>query len=180
MKTKNIINLIYDKNPDNQRLFFDLFHKSVYRTAFFITKDSHLAHDVVQETFLKAFRNMDQIKDYEKVGTWLSVIAVRTSFDILKKYNSWKTTLVDSEILEKEINKLSDESDIDIFWFRQSIQEIINELTPEHRTVIMLKYFEGMKEEEIAKKLELSIGTIKSRLSRAKNKLKAALKNRRD
>src|SRR5690606_3748211 len=134
-----------------------------------ITKDTHLSHDIVQETFIKAFKHIDRVKEPNKIGAWLSVIASRTSLDVLKKHKNHSSILVD---LNKKQTEVVPENECDKFIMKLTVREKINELSPQHRVVIMLKYIKDMKETEIAENIGISIGTVKSRLNRAKIKLK--------
>lgn len=153
-----------------------MFYKRVYNTAYFVTRDSHLADDVVQETFIKAFRNMERITDAEKVGAWLSVIATRTAIDILKKQKGHIVTLVDPGVLELELERNFGQSELELLTIKESVRELIEQLPPEYRAVIILKYLYDMKEEEVATKLGISIGTVKSRIFRAKDKMRQSIK----
>ncbi|KXG43750.1 RNA polymerase sigma factor [Tepidibacillus decaturensis] len=68
-----------------ERVIFEMFYHRVYNTAYFIIQDRHLAQDVVQETFFKAFQNMHKVEDGHKLGAWLGTIATRTAIDFLRK-----------------------------------------------------------------------------------------------
>lgn len=163
------------KDDSSQRLLYEMFYKRVYNTAYFVTKDPHLADDVVQETFIKAFRNMERITDSEKVGAWLSVIATRTAIDLLKSQKGHIVTLVDPGVLELEIDKNRSHNEVDLLTMKESVRELIDQLSPEYRAVIILKYLYDMKAEEVATKLDVSIGTVKSRLFRAKSKMRQSV-----
>lgn len=163
------------KDDSSQKLLYEMFYKRVYNTAYFVTKDAYLADDVVQETFIKAFRNMEKITDSEKVGAWLSVIATRTAIDLLKKQKGHIVSLVDPGILELEIDKNYSYNEADLFTMKESVRELINELSPEYRAVIILKYLYDKKEEEVAAELGIGIGTVKSRIFRAKNKMRQSI-----
>jgi RNA polymerase sigma factor (sigma-70 family) len=158
------------QSPDAQRLLYDMFHKRVYNTAFFVTKDKHLAHDVVQETFLKAFHHMDCITDSEKTGAWLTVIATRTAIDLLRRRKGHIFTPVDPDLIDKELSQGFENREIESYAFKEAVWEKIDLLSPEHRSVIVLKYLEGMTEEEIAENIGISRSAVKSRLHRGKKR----------
>lgn len=175
MSIKKIISSFRNKDISSQRLLYEMFYKRVYNTAYLVTKDIHLADDVVQETFIKAFRNMDQISEFEKIGAWLSVIATRTAIDLLNKRKGHIITPVDPGILERELDKYHKMDEIDRISLKDNVRELIDQLSPEQRAVIILKYYHDMKDEEIASTLGLSVGTVKSRVSRAKDKMRQSI-----
>ena len=154
-----------------------MFYNRVFETAYFVTLDEHLAQDVVQETFLKAFRNIDKLKDGTKMGAWLAVIATRTALDLLKKTRN--IVITEESFIDEEISKNSHtpsvENVVEEKYIKNLLRQQVQELIPEHRQVVVLKYEYDLNYEEIAKELGISTGTVKSRLYRAKQKLKLRL-----
>lgn len=151
-----------------------MFYNRVFEAAYFITQDEYLAQDVVQETFLKAFRNIDKLNDGSKMGAWLAVIATRTALDLLKKTR--KDVITEDNYIDEEISKnqhiSSVENIVEEKFIKNLLRQQVQELIPEHRQVIILKYEYDLKDEEIALELGVSSGTVKSRLFRARKKLK--------
>lgn len=166
------------QNEEAFRVLFDLFHERVYQTAFYMTKDAHLAQDVLQETFIKAFRHIGSVTDGSKMGAWLSVIATNTAIDVLRKQNRWNGIPTDDVILLKEIDdplENSVEAEIERQFDKTHLQRHLALLKPEYRQVLLLKYDHGLKYEEIAELLDTTVGTVKSKVHRAKRQLKAYL-----
>lgn len=160
-----------------------MFYKRVYDTAYFITKDQHLSQDVVQETFFKAFRKMHTLKDGGKLGAWLGTIATTTSLDLLRKAKQRNDTVVDdvymNAIISKNQTATSVEKIVEEKFIKEQLQSYVSKLTPpEYRQVVVLKYEYELKDEEIALELEISVGTVKSRLHRAKSKLRSLLERK--
>jgi RNA polymerase sigma factor (sigma-70 family) len=178
---KKIFAKIRKKDDQARRILYEMFYDRVYRTAYYITKDPYLAQDVLQETFIKAFRNMNDITDGAKVGAWLSKIAARTAIDILRKKKRWNGTPTEDVYIEKGLISQaisnSVEKEIEEAWIKENLWRIIDKLPPMYRAVIVLKYIEELKDEEIAQTLDIKVGTIKSRLHRAKHQLKPLLRN---
>lgn len=170
---------IQKNDEETKRILFEKFHDQVYRKAYFITKDHYLAQDVLQETFLKAYNHMDQLKNDESIGAWLSVIATRTAVDLIRKQKRSSGIPMENSLLEDEIfqqtSSSSVESEMEQEWLKENLRSVINELPTNFRAVIILKYGHDLKEQEIAKILGENIGTVKSRIYRAKNKLKSLL-----
>jgi RNA polymerase sigma factor (sigma-70 family) len=168
-----------NKPNEAYRILYEMFHDRVYKSAYFVTRDPFLAQDAVQETFLKAFRNINDVEDGGKMGAWLSTIATRTSIDLMRKQKRWNGTPTEDVILEMGNVKeglSSVEEEFEIAWLQERISEEITGLKPEYKEALLLKYQHGLKDEEIAQLLEEKVGTIKSRVHRGRQKLKSVLK----
>jgi RNA polymerase sigma factor, sigma-70 family len=160
-----------------RELFENNYYK-VYRTAFSILYDRDIAYDATNETFLKAFKGMDTIKDIGRFEAWVQSIARNTSRNMLKKSctQNKHTCLYDYEddikynIMERNSyyipEKLLEEKE-----FIQELNEYINHLDPDDRYLLYLKYTNNCTLGQIARHLDLKEGTVKSRLFRVKAKL---------
>jgi RNA polymerase sigma factor (sigma-70 family) len=164
------------KDPDSPRMLYDAYRHRVYRTAYFVTKDCHLADDVVQETFFKAFRRIGQLNHYDNIGAWLSVIAKRTAIDLLRRRKGHIFTSFDPQLIENDSLHSCKGTSIESFTCFD-LREMIDQLSPKHRTVITMKYMLDMKEEEIADRIGVSQGAVKSRLYHARIKLKQSIES---
>lgn len=163
------------------QMIYKMFHQKVYRTAYFVVKDAHLAHDVLQETFLKAFKKLDTLSDLENLGAWLGVIATRTAIDTIRKNNNWngiptEDVLLMSKLSVQEITTTVEDV-VEHHMLEKELLSKIQELKPEHREILVLKYYYDLTDQEIASSLEINIGTVKSRHHRAKEKLQAKITN---
>jgi DNA-directed RNA polymerase specialized sigma24 family protein len=95
---KGLLQRIIRKDKQSERVLFEMFHNRVYRTAYMITNDHYLAQDVVQETFEKAFKGLDKLKDPEKTGAWLGSIATTTAMDLMRKKKDGTMLLLKTSI----------------------------------------------------------------------------------
>jgi RNA polymerase sigma factor (sigma-70 family) len=175
---KRLLKKFRKQDDEAIRILYEMFYQRVYRTAYYITKDHHLAQDILQETFIKAFNHMDQLEDGENVGAWLTTITSRTAIDYLRKQKRWNDMPADNVLLEKEtaitlIISSSVKTEMEEGWLKEDLQCMIDKLSPNYRAVIILKYIHEFKDQEIAEILNESIGTVKSRIHRAKHKLKS-------
>lgn len=146
----------------------------VYRTAFFVTGDHQMAEDVAQEAFLKAFANLHKLQERQKFGSWISVIASNHAVDLLRKNK--KVFFTDN----METYSGADHADnpTECWDKKENIQEVRDALAllePEEREIIVLKYFNELSIKEIAALVEAPSGTIKSRLFRAREKVRLLL-----
>lgn len=135
-------------------------HKeSYYRLAYSYVKNEQDALDVVQESIHKALLSIDNIQNLNAIKSWFYKIIVHTSLDLLRKQK--KTILTEDHQFDSLQNGKTDNyTDLDL-------HKAIDELPPKYKTIIILRYFEDFKMEEIADVLDVNISTIKTRLYKA-------------
>jgi len=150
--------------------------KRLFYIAYSVTKDRFLAEDVVQETFLKAFKKMDTIDNVEKVGAWLSSIAARTAIDFIRTEKRKRWVPADQNLMEKlnwEVpSEMNTEKEVEARLLEADLNKRISCLASEYRDILLLKVKFGLKEQEIAGLLQLKSATVKTRLYRARKQLK--------
>lgn len=139
---------------------------AIYRVAKSILSKEDDVEDAVSEAILKAYKNIKFLKNEAFFKTWLIRIVINESNTLYKKRS--KEVIVDKEHFNN-IKVRDNYKDL-------SLQNAINSLDDDLRTTTILFYFEDMKYKDIAKVLNVKEGTIKSRLSRAKEKLYHMLK----
>ena len=139
---------------------------AVYRVAKAILNKEEDIEDAVSESILKAYKNIQTLKDEAFFKTWLIRIVINESNNLYKK--RFKEIAVDKDHF-KNIKVNDNYKDL-------SLYNAINSLDEDLRITTILFYFEDMKYKDIAKILNVKEGTIKSRLSRAKEKLYNILK----
>jgi RNA polymerase sigma factor (sigma-70 family) len=158
---------------------------SMYNFAFRLTNDEDDANDLVQDTYLKAFRFINSFSEGTNAKAWLFRI-LKNSFinDFRKK--SKEPAKVDYQDVETTYNSEEDaETNQTVDLRAESVQDLIgdeianalNSLPVDFRTVIILCDVEGFTYEEMAKILDIPIGTVRSRLHRARMLLKEKLKS---
>ncbi|MBS4200577.1 sigma-70 family RNA polymerase sigma factor [Bacillus sp. FJAT-49732] len=149
------------KKKDVNELFFTCIHdhkEDFYRLAFSYVKNKQDALDIVQESIKKALISIEAIKNPSSIKSWFYKIVVRTAIDFLRKQK--KLTLVDDQTIEYLRQGKEDEyKDIDL-------HKALDELPLQYKTVIILRFFEDIKIEEIAEIVDENINTVKTRLYR--------------
>ena len=152
--------------------------KKIYNLAYRIMGNREDASDVLQETFLQAFRKLSSFKGDSNFSTWLYRIAVNICLMKKRKRKKMKTFSLDVPVLSKKGDELKRELHDD--WsknplatlenkeVKNKLSEAIDALPDEYRTVILLKGVNGLSNEEMAKVLNVSIPAVKSRLHRAR------------
>lgn len=160
-------------NSDAFTELYGITYNHIYNYAARYLKDEHLAQDAVQETYITAFKNMKSIKDPSLFVAWLNQINFHTCFDMCKKMNS-QYGVVDHETLELARDENIEHNPEDIYEKNDEINklhEAIDKLPFHEKQVIVLRYYNEMKLEDIAKTLKISRSTVKRYLQSAKEKL---------
>jgi RNA polymerase sigma-70 factor, ECF subfamily len=145
-------------------------HRSMYRYAFRLTGSAVDAEDLVQETFLIAQQKLAQLRSVEAARGWLCVI-LRNCFIRSQTYSQ----PLSAGSIELNIDNLPDESAQKEEIDGERLQKALNRIAPKHRLMLSMFYFEDISYREIARQLDLPIGTVMSRLARAKSRLRTEL-----
>lgn len=164
--SRKIINI--NKNEISKEEFVDLVevHKlSLYRFAKSILKNDIEVEDAISESILKAYKNKHRLKNKESFKSWMMRIVSNECYDLIKRKSRF-----DLRDNLESLNLMHIDKEY------SDLREIIDDLNEEFSSVLVLFYYEDMSIKEISKVLEISEGTVKSRLSRAKSKLKVLLK----
>ena len=151
-----------------------------------LLQDSHEAYDAAQEVCIKVWHKIGDYKGDAKFSTWLYRLITNQCLDLLRKNKRKKNDISldgDEKQLLEQLNKPSYASqqpnEGEAAFEQKALQEVIHlgmqQLKPEYRVLLVLRDIEGYSYEEIALLLNLSLGTVKSRLSRARSALKRIL-----
>ncbi|WP_445506550.1 RNA polymerase sigma factor [Niallia sp. 03190] len=158
---------------------FPLFYQRLFQISYSITRDRHLAEDVVQETFIKAMKKMGSIEDEKKIGAWLSVTATRTAIDFVRKERKKQGIVMEIDIInafgKTQKQHVEDKVEADLFFDR--INAAIGRMNKDYQKVFLLKIKQGLKENEIAEILGIKHCTVKTRIYRARKQLKILFLN---
>ncbi|MFJ7953578.1 sigma-70 family RNA polymerase sigma factor [Lysinibacillus sp. NPDC096418] len=146
------------------------------RLAFSYVKDAEIAKDMVQNTFIKCYKNLDSFRFDAQIKTWLYRITINECKDYLKSWN-YKMVHVKSFIHEtaKSILPSTEKTVIDKYN-NDEIKDTIFSLPKVYREVVYLYYYDSLKTEEIAKVLDIPVNTVKTRLRRAKQRLESMIR----
>ena len=160
------------------------YNASIFHVAYRMLGDAAEASDVVQEIFLKVFRNIGGFKGEAALKTWIFRIAFS---EILNRLRWWKrryrfaTVSIDEDQngngsgFHVTDSKPTPEQMLQSKEQEAAIQQALSKLSSDHRSIIVLRDIEGFSYNEIANVLGVSIGTVKSRLARARGDLKNSL-----
>lgn len=138
-------------------------YKKLYRLAYGYVHNENDALDIVQESAYKAIKNSKSLKNPQYVGTWIYRIVINESISFLRKHNQQVVTLQDMDGETEDCY-----TDFDL-------RKALDQLEPLDKTVVILRFFEGMQLSQIAQTLDENLNTVKSRLYRSLKKLKLSL-----
>ena len=150
--------------------------KTIFNLVYRMLGDYDDATEVSQEVFLSAYRAIGQFRGEANFSTWLYRIALNHATTRRKSTNSRQKRLVPldgSEMIDD--GQIGPAETLEKKELRERVQRALNELEPDDATVILLRDLQDIPYEDVARMLEIPVGTVKSRLHRARQALKARL-----
>lgn len=180
---------IIDAKKGDQRAYkkiMEKYEKPLFFHVYKMIKDQNQVEDIVQEAFMKAFKNLDSYDTSYAFSTWLYRITTNHTIDYLRK-KKLKTTSIHNPIRTKEGEmeiEISGESRTDRDIIRKERKQIINHaiknLPEKYRVVIEMRHLEELSYQEISEELDLPLGTVKAHIFRAREMLYKALIDKKD
>ncbi|KNF07618.1 RNA polymerase sigma factor SigV [Gottschalkia purinilytica] len=161
MRKKDLEKIVIDYILENK--------ENCYRLAYSYVKNVDDALDIVQESTYKAVTSLNSLKEPKYIKTWFYRIIVNTSLDFLRKQK--KVDIVSEEILDVYSHGVDD------VYENIDLQRELDNLPPNYRIIVILRYFEDLKIEEIADILKENTSTVKTRLYSALKKLRISMKD---
>jgi RNA polymerase sigma-70 factor (ECF subfamily) len=175
----------------NATAFDTLIHKHqkrAYQYAFRLSRDAEIAADVVAETFVRIYRALPNFKGESAFTTWMYRILTNCFLDLRKKESIRAHLSLDSHLSTEEGDvevQIIDKSDSPYQESEQNerariLGAAVQQLVPYQKAMILMYHVEMLSYEEMAQSLDLPIGTVKSRLNRSRNCLRALLTDQRE
>ena len=159
------------KKKDLFEKLYKQYANKIYRLIYSITKDRDISQDIMQEVFIKVYKNLKKFRGDSSYLTWISRIAVNTTYTYLKRnqrtvyveLNGTEENFSSNETPESSLNrKLRDER----------VRKAVEELSPNERLLLTMVNDDKMSYEEISKILNIPVGTVKSRVFNLRKKLR--------
>ncbi len=185
LSDEKLVRLALKGNDSAFAQIVERYERQVYHTVYAVLGSKEDAEDAAQETFLKIWKTLPQFRGDCRLSTWIFRVAKNTALD----YASYRgrraavslsyTDPDDGELAETEIEDtgvyLPPEDELMKKETVEAVRKALEALAPEHRVILVLREFDGLSYQDISERLDLDIGTVKSRISRAKNHLKKIL-----
>ena len=161
-------------NTDSYKYLVEKYQFLIINTCYKYTNNIVDAEDVAQEVFLKAYQNLSTFKSNSKFYSWLYRIAVNTSLNYInskEKRNEKETISEENCLIDMNISKDNPRDYYQLNELINTLQPLMDNLPDDLRTLIELYEIKDFTYDEISKKLSIPIGTVRSRLHRARNML---------
>ena len=178
MKEKDEEILTMMQNPRSQdkglRLMMNTYQSRLYWHVRRLMNDHDLAQDVLQETFIKAYQNIDKFKKESQLYTWLYRIATNEGLQQLNKIK--KLQKADENAEYHLMNLVADCEETDGNEILEILESAIQTLPEKQKLVFMMRYYDELSYEEISKIVDMSVGTLKTNYHYAKQKIEDYIK----
>lgn len=157
-------------NQNKLNAVLESHYANLYRIAYAWCQDDALAQDLVQETMLKSLQRADQVVTFEHIDRWLCKIMHNLFYDNCRHSAKWNAVQVE------EVDQFTQGESVEALYIKKqtakTIHDAIGTLPVEQREVMILIDLQGYSYQEVAEIVEVPVGTVMSRLSRARDKLK--------
>lgn len=145
----------------------EAFSNDLYRYAYWLAGDPHVAEDLVQETFMRAWRSLDNLREERAAKAWLMTT--------LRRENARRFARKSLELVNIEVDTLEALEDFENSSEARALRRAVRELSPDYRDPLLLQVLGGFSVVEIAREMDLSTGAVTTRLFRARQKLRDVL-----
>lgn len=162
---------------DAFRVLVDRHSRSVYRLAFRMTGTPHDAEDVVQETFIRAYRQLSRFEARANVSTWLYRIAFNCAVDFLRS-RPRRESATEADVLERMAPSASGPTMDDLVYageIGERMQQALSDLSEKERAAFLMRHYHGCSIEEIGSTLGMKTNATKHSIFRAVKKMRVAL-----
>lgn len=167
---QGLIKSCLKKDQKAQLEIYKLYYKAMYNTSLRIVNNNSDAEDIMQESFLEAFRKISNYKSEGSFGSWLKRIVINKSLDFIKKRQS--RISLGQQILEMEELKHEDEKDHNAIDLQvEEVKSAMQRIPENYRIILSLFLMEGYDHQEIAQILSIPYNNTRTRYSRARQRL---------
>ena len=173
---QELILLCQQGDRDSFRLLYQSYQQRVRSTLYQLCGKSSL-DDLVQEVFLRAWKGLPKLKTAKYFSTWLYRISWNVATDRRRKLARGDEKYVDRDRLDysRDLSDVQDTSDLMHLHYQDLVQRGLDNLSFDHRAVLVLHDLEDIPQKEVAQILDIPVGTVKSRLFHARNSFKKFL-----
>lgn len=161
------------------------YETKIYTLAYRFTGNHADAGDLAQETFIRVYQSLSSFRGDSSFATWLYRVASNVCRDELRRQQRRKKVSLDEMLQQPSGPALysaeeSPQEALEKAEIRELVQGCLDELSEEHRLILVMREIQGLSYEEMADTLDCNLGTVKSRLSRARQALKQRMKGKKE
>jgi RNA polymerase sigma-70 factor (ECF subfamily) len=164
-----------DGDTDALAEVYDRYARAVWAVAMTVTRADHLAQEATQEAFIRAWNAARSYDPERDLGPWLLTIARYTALDLLRR--EMRSTRGGHEAEQEGVVEAPG---MDRIWLSWAVQEALRQLAEHEREIVRLSFYEDLSHAQIAERLSLPLGTVKSRSHRAHRRLAELLAHLRE
>jgi RNA polymerase sigma-70 factor (ECF subfamily) len=161
-----LLKSVANSDLDAFRRLYDLYLQKVYSYSYFLTRSSEQAEDLTQELFAKIWIKRTELRSLENFDAWLTTLVRNSAYNFLKRHAIEQKALRRIE-LSKQPDSVSIDDALIHKEYSKIYQEAIDQLPPQQKKVFLLSRNEGLKQEEIASNLGISLNTVKNHMKAA-------------
>ena len=172
LKLRTLIALFLDGDQRAFYLIVEDYKDEIFTLCFNLLSDYDEANDVAQDVFIKVYKSIGKFNFESKFSTWLYRVTVNTCISYIHKVKKNRTVRVEESIDEINAIPAKDSSDKTTV----AVKEALNKIPQKEKTILVLKDIDGFSYKEIAEILNINIGTVRSRISRARESMKHHLR----
>lgn len=172
------VDLVRRAKTGDRQAFEEIYERhrhKVLKVAYGMCRNQEDALDVVQDTFVKAHRSLTRFEGRASIGTWLCQIATHRAIDLARRRKVRKAESLEERLVAGESREGGAPARAQAKELTEALATALGELSDKHRTVFVLYSQKGLSYKEIAQALEVSIGTVMSRLFYARKNLQQRL-----
>lgn len=186
---KELVKRCRSGDRDAFNILVEAFQRQVINLAYGMLSNEEDASDAAQEVFIKIYRNIDRFEEKSSLSTWIYRITSNVCKDFLRKRTRTIQSVSiyegdddddDDRPMEIKDNSPTPQEHLEMTETQIEVRRALDELPTEYKSVIVMYDLENLSYEEISKVLECPVGTIKSRLNRARKALKKNLSEKRE
>lgn len=179
LNTEQLIELCKSGNQSAQLEIYNRYYKAMYNASFRIVKNSFLAEDIMQDSFLLAFTKLNELNDSKIFGPWLKRIVINNSIYNYKKNNKVQQVSIDDVLYKVEGSSDGIESNYDVTNIKaKEILDTLKTLKDNYRIALTLNLIEGYDYEEISEIMNITNANCRTTISRAKESLRQKLQSK--
>jgi len=163
---KELLLEVASGDPESFKYLFDKYKNKIYSMSMYITRSEYISEEITQEAFYKVWQHREKLGKIEYFNSYLRTIVTNVAYNYLKRLANEKFIL---KSISKESAGSSNSTEHTVLFndYQAILEQAIQKLPPQQKRVYILSRQEGLKQEEIAKKMNISINTVKEYLKSA-------------
>ena len=182
LSDKELLSNVINGQYDSFEIIVDRYKNRLLNFVFRFVKDYDVSEDIVQETFLRVFRKRRDYKAIANFSTWIFTIAGNLAKSELRRRKRWKFLSIDNYgdeewKIELPDNGIKPDRAASVSILDENIQNAIDSLKNKYKESLILRDIEGMSYKKIAEIVGVPVGTVKSRVNRARKQLQKKLRD---